>query len=186
MRIACFESPIIDIIVGEDNVDRVRRGDGWEQWVLEMSERDESVRNEGPTQYIRQDPREKMHYGHHMPPQQPFFPNSPVPNGIQAHRGVNGNGFQDSPVQLAGGAADFTPAGLGNTPTPNGTSAPPLSNGAYSATVDDRLQRETIFSDENVHHLRLVFRSPKESSSMKEGPPFHNASSRTFSHGSID
>ena len=49
LRYACHESRVIDVIQGEDGVDRVRRKEGWEKWVLAvMEERDESCRNAGP------------------------------------------------------------------------------------------------------------------------------------------
>jgi la-related protein 1 len=100
---------------------------------------------------------------------------------------MNGNGFHESPVQLAGGAPNFTPGGFNSVQTSNGF--PPVSNGTYTShgtPVDERLQGETTFSDENVQNLTLVFDSPEGNRAAKSGAPFHNASSRTFSHGSID
>ncbi|KAH8598987.1 hypothetical protein B0O99DRAFT_32780 [Bisporella sp. PMI_857] len=192
LRIACYETPEVEIIAGEDGIDRVRRADGWEKWVLDMSARDESVRNDGPTQHIRQDPRERFQYA---PPVLPHFQNFPsvpesrqMPNGLPpTPHGMNGNGFHESPVQLAGGAPNFTPGGFNSVQTSNGF--PPVSNGTYTShgtPVDERLQGETTFSDENVQNLTLVFDSPEGNRAAKSGAPFHNASSRTFSHGSID
>lgn len=50
IRAVCETSNEIDLVVGEDELERVRRHDGWDKWVLAMEERDEFARTEGPTQ----------------------------------------------------------------------------------------------------------------------------------------
>ncbi|KAF2018875.1 hypothetical protein BU24DRAFT_106974 [Aaosphaeria arxii CBS 175.79] len=44
----CHASPTIEYRVGVDGRDRLRRREGWEQWVLSSSDRDPSAQNDGP------------------------------------------------------------------------------------------------------------------------------------------
>jgi len=48
VKLVCQQSSTIEYRTCEHGQDRLRRRDGWEQWVLSMDERDESARNEGP------------------------------------------------------------------------------------------------------------------------------------------
>ncbi|CBX92375.1 hypothetical protein LEMA_P050810.1 [Plenodomus lingam JN3] len=48
IKLVCQQSADIEYRTSEHGQDRLRRRDGWAQWVLKMDERDESARNEGP------------------------------------------------------------------------------------------------------------------------------------------
>ncbi|KAJ5058995.1 hypothetical protein J3E74DRAFT_466595 [Bipolaris maydis] len=48
IKLVCQQSKSIEYRTGEDGQDRLRRKDGWAQWVLDMAERDASAQNEGP------------------------------------------------------------------------------------------------------------------------------------------
>ncbi|EUC33390.1 hypothetical protein COCCADRAFT_42382, partial [Bipolaris zeicola 26-R-13] len=48
IKAVCQQSKSIEYRTGEDGQDRLRRKDGWAQWVLDMAERDPSAQNEGP------------------------------------------------------------------------------------------------------------------------------------------
>lgn len=55
LRISAAQSKTIELRQGDDGEDRVRRRDGWEQWVLStMEERDPSARNPGPSAQLYQ------------------------------------------------------------------------------------------------------------------------------------
>jgi la-related protein 1 len=175
LRFACQESEVIDIIKGEDNVDRIRRNEGWEKWVLAMEERDESVRNAGPSFHHRQQRPQQMApmmlaSPHAMSPA--FSPTStdpfrPFANGAPLVP-MNGNGGLFHPETLLSAAVpDFAPGAL------------PVNG------VVDPLEAETTFFDDDVANLKLVFATPKGSENTKQ-TPHHNASARTFSNGSID
>ena len=175
LRFACQESEIIDIIKGEDNVDRIRRKEGWEKWVLGMEERDESVRNAGPSFHHRlQRPQQMgpmmLPSPHAMSPA--FSPTStepfrPYANGAPL-AAMNGNaGAYHPETPLSAAVPDFAPSVL-------------AVNGAV-----DPLDAETTFFDEDVANLKLVFAASKGSETVKQ-TPYHNASARTFSNGSID
>jgi la-related protein 1 len=173
LRYACQESRVIDIIQDEDAVDRVRRKEGWEKWVLAIEDRDVSVQNEGPKFQNRPQPR-LQHMGQMVisgnqamsPP--PFSPNAmessfpPYLNEVPIAPMMNGNGISHHPeTPLSAAVPDFAP------------SLYPVNG------FSDPLEEEN-FSDEEVAALMLVVTSPKSNVS------FHSTSSRTFSNGSID
>jgi la-related protein 1 len=175
LRFACQESEVIDIIKGEDNLDRVRRMEGWEKWVLtNMDERDPSVRNGGPT-FHRRAQRPQTVGPMMMPSPHPMSPGfsptstepfQPYPNGAPLVP-MNGNGVYQPETPLSAAVPDFAP------------SAVPI-NGAV-----DPLEAETTFFDEDVANLKLVFASSKGAEASKQ-TPYHSPSARTFSNGSID
>jgi la-related protein 1 len=178
LRYACQESDIIDVIQGEDGKDRIRRVEGWEKWIMAMEDRDESVRNAGPVQHLRSHPTPKFHQmapmmmpGHHAMSPLSFSPNGAAPNFPPYGNGVltmNGNGAYHAETPLSAAVAEFSP-----NPYPvNGHSDP--------------LEAETSFQNEEVANLTLVFARPRYSDDQKPKLPYHNASSRTFSNGSID
>ena len=179
LRFACQESEVIEIVVGEDGIDRLRRLDGWDKWVLPMEERDDTARHDGPERYFRHpmQPRpqpvvQRMIVAPHSAISPPSFspngtdpnfrPYAPVfngPNGVD-HAMIYQN---ESPLSAA--VPDFAP------------NLQPKAN--------NELEAETTFTDEEVDNLQLVYNS-KGPGDTKPRSPFHNASSRTFSNGSID
>ncbi|KAI1431992.1 hypothetical protein GGR50DRAFT_27253 [Xylaria sp. CBS 124048] len=50
LRQACIDSPVLELVMGNDGVERVRSKEGWEKWVIpDMSLRDPSARHDGPS-----------------------------------------------------------------------------------------------------------------------------------------
>ncbi|TAQ87937.1 hypothetical protein B7494_g3742 [Chlorociboria aeruginascens] len=179
LRHACLESEVIEIVKGEDGIDRLRRREGWEKWVLAIDERDDSTKNNGPTSFIRMAPPQRPQQHIVMSPHQamspPTFSNSgeptfrPYGNGIPVAPLLNGNGHSFHPeTPLSAAVPDFSPGLLS-------------FNGA-----SDPLEAETTFTDEDVENLQVVFAAPKGNEDPKSKTTFHPASSRTFSNGSID
>jgi la-related protein 1 len=173
---ACHESEIIEQIKGEDGVDRMRRKDGWEKWVLPVEERDESARNAGPSTHWRPPPHhirgQMIMSGNHSMSPPPFSPNGteasfrPYGNGAPATPSMNGNGNIYHPeTPLSAAVPDFAPGLL-------------VVNGS-----GDPLE---TFTDEEVANLTLVFAPPKVADDSKPKTPYHTSASRTFSNGSID
>ncbi|PQE11223.1 La domain family protein [Rutstroemia sp. NJR-2017a BVV2] len=186
LRYACQQSSAIELIKGEDGVDRIRRVDGWEQWVLPAEERDESMKNNsGPTTLIRDSPLSPSHLGQMMMPGQElgspgFAPNGNETafrygNGVVPPPAVNGNGnHYPAETPLSAAVPDFAPGLM------------PL-NGA-TLSMPDPLESETTFTDEEVENLNLVFAQAAQKSNDSKPPkvPYHTSASRTFSNGSID
>lgn len=182
LRHACQESDIVELVRGNDGADRLRRKEGWEKWVLAAEERDESVRNDGPTHFTLSSPvAQRLHHimpGHPSMSPTTFSPNGTDPNFRQYTNGgtlpassqINGNsGSYPSDTTLSATVPDFSPAQV-----------PVNGHGTF-----DSLEVETTFSDDEVSNLTLVFLPKGNSDGSKPKPPFHS-SSRTFSNGSID
>ncbi|KAL6155702.1 hypothetical protein ACJQWK_05227 [Exserohilum turcicum] len=104
IRLVCQQSKAIEYRTGENGQERLRRKDGWEQWVLDMAERDPSAQNDGPKELNQPqithpagfDPANLPQW----PAMSPGFPMSPYgTDGAYAQM----NGFH--PVALDGGLA---------------------------------------------------------------------------------
>ena len=194
IRYVCLNSSNIEFRLGTDGTDRLRKREGWQQWVLNMEERDPSAQNDGltPSQQSRDphlpmsdipyvyDDRQgtlprfngagpKPEEGQYMPPDgiaQPFVPptSSAMTNG-----NISGTPVTQTPLTAA--VPDFAP-GLPSLNT-RGLSLDATSHGASS------------FTDEQVESLMIVVRKPVNPMAPLP-PPFHSQTSRTFSNGSID
>ncbi|KAG9232171.1 hypothetical protein BJ875DRAFT_93411 [Amylocarpus encephaloides] len=175
---ACQESEIIDQIRGEDGVDRLRRKEGWEKWVLPIDDRDESVRNAGP----------QYHHSHHAPRlghialsgHQSLSPPPFSPIGTEASFRPFGNSVPTTP-HLNGNGHAYHPE------TPLSAAVPDFAPGLMAVNgTNDPLEAENTFSDEEIANLTLVFAPPKPMDETQPKTPYHTAASRTFSNGSID
>jgi la-related protein 1 len=180
LRFACQESEIIEIVIGEDGVDRLRRQDGWDKWVLPMEERDESARNDGPERYFRhpmqsrpQPVVQRMIVAPHSATSPPPF----SPNGIEPS-------FRPY-VPVFNGPNGMDHAMVYQTESPLSAAVPDFAPNLQPKSTTNELDAETTFTDEEVDNLQLVYNS-KGPGDTKPRSPFHNASSRTFSNGSID
>lgn len=183
LRYACQESETVEIVIGEDGINRLRRADGWDKWVMPMEERDESARNAGPKQFLvlqkinRHQPMARAaSLGQAVPMPQM------LPNGAQMYPGY------------------VTPMAAMTSPIGHQNSVPSYPQSALSAAVpefaplqsfkpEDYVDAEVTFKDDELDHLNVVY-SEKTPGASGESPvpkvPFHLASSRTFSNGSID
>ncbi|KAI1503209.1 hypothetical protein F5X99DRAFT_118573 [Biscogniauxia marginata] len=147
LRAACEDSSTVDIVVGNDGQERVRRKNGWRQWVIEnMEKRDISARHDGPTSFHLY-----TRYHHAMMPSSyqvenaPVFsptgadPNfvhytngnhltQPMTNGVNGANGVNGY-VPPTESQLSATVPEFSPAtNSGDARRANGV--------AYSHSLD--------------------------------------------------
>ncbi|TEY35771.1 hypothetical protein BOTCAL_0580g00010 [Botryotinia calthae] len=185
LRYACQQSTEIEIVKGEDGVDRIRRRDGWDQWVMPSEEREESMKhNDGPTTLIRDNHGPPSHMGQMMMPGQEVGSPAFSPGGNDFMRYGNGaaqapmangnNNHYHEETPLSAAVPYFTPGLL------------PLNGNTVPSP--DPLAPETTFTDEQIEDLNLVFaQSSRKTSDQKPARhPYHNSSSRTFSNGSID
>lgn len=196
IRHVCLNSPNIEFRQGTDGIDRLRKREGWQQWVLNMEERDSSAQNDGLT-----------------PSQQPRVPHLPIsdaPYGYDERQGplpkFNGAITRPEDTQYMpsdGMAAPFVPSAPaplvmanGNisdasvTQTPLSAEVPDFAPGipslyTRSLSLDASPNGASSFTDEQVESLMIVVRKPINPSTPLP-PPFHSQSSRTFSNGSID
>ncbi len=194
IRYVCLNSPNIEFRQGTDGIDRLRKREGWQQWVLNMEERDPSAQNDGLT-----------------PSQQPrvaHLPTSDVPYGYEERQGTlpkfNGATPRQEDSQYVppeGIVPPFVPAApsvVANghisdasvTQTPLSAAVPDFAPGMLSLntrgySLDSSSHGTSSFTDEQVESLMIVVRKPVNPLAPLP-PPFHSQSSRTFSNGSID
>ena len=218
LRHVCGQLKNIEYRPGEDGVDRLRRKDGWEQWIRPMSERVPSARNEGPPaggrpsvrkqgsseQYRFSGPlfnspgfrsgstwnndiyREGFANGQAsvIPPNVATFDshisetpvNTTVANLSSEHNNTlpNENGHATSEMAAAEGS---------NQKSADSTSSSHLTNG-YLPSGEVK-HEENAFPDEKIVELKVIVLE-NDLISPTSQPPFVTASTRTFSHGSID
>ncbi|KAM3521814.1 hypothetical protein NHJ13051_006026 [Beauveria bassiana] len=130
LRVVCEMSLDVDLVVGEDEIERVRRRDGWESFVLPLKDRDDLARNHGPVKLSF-----KNRAPYTMPPQ---FNGIQVPYGVPSspafipqeqlqqfdHHAMNGvNEHSQKGSQLSAAVPDFAPSGAVQNPAAkaNGT-----------------------------------------------------------------
>lgn len=120
VRHVCEETNEIEYVVGDDDQERLRRRNGWQNFVLPMKERDDIAQTPGPAQFSFKS-RSFAYAPHYngMAPQgftsppgyqpQPFMEEHHNFNG--AHGLVNGNGHAHGGAsQLSAEVPDFSPS----------------------------------------------------------------------------
>ncbi|OAA79573.1 La domain family [Akanthomyces lecanii RCEF 1005] len=136
LRAVCEMSMDIDLAVGEDDVERVRRREGWESFILPLEDRDDLARNSGPAQlsfknrvpYAMQPQFNGMQMPYGMPSPPAFVPQDFQQFDHHAVNGVNGiNGHNHKGSQLSAAVPDFAPSGAVQNPAPK-------ANGAVNGT----------------------------------------------------
>lgn len=191
IRYICLSSPQIEFWTGLDGFDRLRKREGWQQWVLRVEDRDPSAQNDGPSQ-VFQPQLQNTHYdtsgGYEDRHSSPLRHPEPVPyqhsdasfvsytTNAPLAGSLNGNVADTSITQtpLSAAVPEFAP---GLKPSYRPESSP--------SRRDPQKSTENAFTDEQVDYLIIVVRKPL-SNSASVSPPFPSASSRTFSNGSID
>ncbi|KAI1811157.1 hypothetical protein GGS20DRAFT_588818 [Poronia punctata] len=136
LRQACIESTVLELVIGNDGVERVRSKKDWEKWVIkEMELRDPSARHDGPSTWQQftggyQPPMMSPPYHSDMSQVYPppgdhvygHYPNgtyAPPPLNISVANGTNGQG-RSQESQLSATVPEFSPS---TTTAPNGPEA---------------------------------------------------------------
>ena len=212
IRYVCLNSAQMEIRTGMDGLDRVRKRDGWQQWILSVEERDPSAQNDAPVQMQQlRIPRPQVTEDFYSPsgrspavsPRGSFSPT----NGVfvdSEYQSLNGiapsfipplssatadDSIIDTPITqtpLSAAVPDFAPG----MPSMHNHGFVPLESQAHSQTqpqsqAQTQSHGENPFTDEQVESLVIVVRKPV-SPGAPIRVPFHSAASRTFSNGSID
>jgi la-related protein 1 len=174
LKLVCQQSSHVQYRTGEDGRDRLRRREGWEQWVLNMVERDESAQNEGPKElhnppvpnpagFDQSNPPQypTMHTGYgndvSYPQNNPFVPSAP----------------QDTAAAPTESLTNGTSEGTNGTAVPNGQ---PIEESTKAVSADP-----DSFSDAQLGNLTVIVRKQH-----KLSPALRPFASRTFSNGSLD
>jgi la-related protein 1 len=186
IKLVCFQSSNVEFRVGQDGKERLRRREGWEQWVLGVSERHPSAQNDGPEE-LHKPPFPHPHGFDQSGA--PRFPDmsavSPTGPGLVANEApypiINGaNGDHSSGLQ----ALPIMPVDdIANGSVVEGSNGSIIPNGHLIETSTETVSGEPdSFSDEQVENLTVVVRK-QDQSQTRTLPP---ATSRTFSNGTID
>jgi la-related protein 1 len=189
IKAACLKSEIIEIRVGEDGKERLRKREGWQQFVLPMDQRESTSQNDGPQ--VLQRPE--------APQLQPLWQANP---SIQ-YRGPASAGpvqrasFDIPPYAMNGMVPPFSPYphdpqdsavfGEGTEELLRGRTMKPSAKDFHGFPgqqpfADARQSEPDTFLDQNVNELNVIYK-PNPNPGRA---PFHSSSSRTFSNGSID
>lgn len=171
IKLVCQQSNVVQYRTGEDGQDRLRRREGWEQWVLNMADRDAVAQNEGPKE-LRQPPVPRPSgFDQSNPPLWPMSAVEPTgPYGNIPYPQMNGYSHgQDSAP-----AADSVPNGASeNSIDAAVSSGQPIEASTVSPEPDS-------FPDAHVATLAIIVRKPLQS--LSQTAP----SSRTLSNVSLD
>ena len=183
IKLVCYQSKTIEFRIGLDGKDRLRRREGWEQWVLGIPERDPSAQNDGPDELHNPPiPHPNGFDQSGMPRFTEMVAGSPtglapLPNGAP-YPAVNGI-HSENPQNASMAPEDSIPNGL-MAEGLNGFAAP---NGHTNEISTKTVSGEPdSFSDEQVENLTVVVRKQDQS----QTPALPPAASRTFSNGSLD
>ncbi|KAI9891814.1 MAG: hypothetical protein M1814_002379 [Vezdaea aestivalis] len=196
IRLICIEPSVlptalmqiiedVEWVRGQDGLERLRRRNGWEQFVLDKSERDEAARVDGPVSFVPMmyDPMQILPERQPMgPPDMPYFdpmfppygmmPNygSTPGNDMGMHAPPNGDGSYP-PTPFSAAAPDFAPSFLPVNGNGTGPSGPPQI-------------QEDKYTNDQINYLRIMTRDPEPQNDTDH--PLRLPAARTFSNGSID
>ncbi|KAK0765330.1 hypothetical protein N5P37_001256 [Trichoderma harzianum] len=153
VRAVCEISTELDLAVGEDDIERVRRSQAWESFVLPLEDRDEFARNHGPAHLTFKNRPSQMPpqfngmpvpYGMASPPAYAAHAEIPfqqLPDDALIGQGLNGlaNGHVNGVSQLSADVPDFAPSGALQLDGLAKTNGPVAVNGHAEKPVDSTL-----------------------------------------------
>ncbi|KAK4553186.1 hypothetical protein LTR86_009716 [Recurvomyces mirabilis] len=184
LKDVCMNSETVEIRIGEDGKERLRRREGYEQFVLPTDQRNPGAQNDGPKQL-------HLLERHHAPAFVPGPSRGPQSAGAPSMQ-------QQPPFARRSYDAGFTLNGMAPqfNSYPSGSEAingddargrpakPPMygdtvSQASEAVTNGPTDQEPDAFPDDQVSSLTVMAK-------VKQTRPPHGAATRTFSNGSID
>jgi la-related protein 1 len=174
LKLVCQQSTHVQYRTGEDGRDRLRRREGWEQWVLSMADRDESAQNEGPKELHNPPVPNPAGFDQLNPPQYPTM-----------HTGYDNDVSYPQHNPFIPGAQDAAAApseDLTNGTSSEGANGAAVPNGQPIEESTKAVSAEPdSFSDAQLERLTVIVR--KQNKLLAALRP---SASRTFSNGSLD
>ncbi|KAK7530063.1 hypothetical protein IWX46DRAFT_558821 [Phyllosticta citricarpa] len=175
VRYACSLSTSIEIKVGSDGKDRLRRREGWEQWVLPMGDRDSTAQNDGPGEVNQPsvvppqpfDPRYMMQYP--MAPAE--MPSSPTP-GPGSFQPLNGVVHASSPMN----GSDLPNGGPHSEALPSqfsGLNVAAVPSFAPNSSSNGVNPEADSFADSQTKGLTVIVRKTEKQSQPPSVPSNH-------------
>ncbi|KAL1958588.1 hypothetical protein VTO42DRAFT_4185 [Malbranchea cinnamomea] len=179
LRMVCRQLKNVEYRACEDGVDRVRKRDKWEQWVLSMELRDPSAQNDGPA------PLSSTPEGNKDGSSNVVQTDGSVPytNGATHDTPAPSAASQVAPTDATNVDAPSRPAKLSSAAPEFMPMVPPATqkeNANVRKTVD-----ESSFPDEQIENLVIVVRKPGVSSPTTQSPLLI-PSFRSVSSGFVD
>jgi len=176
IKFVCLQAHELELRLGADGKDRIRRKDGWEKWVMPMDDRDPSARHEGPPEIEHSQASYSGVYAQPFrQPQTPQFDMSPHTNAGHFEQYSQPVGFSPVPVspqkKMNGVAGPSSPSATGDY-NQNVDSAPsmpqvnaPLTNGVHSPkrSQDDDQHDDTSGILVAVKPINSALESKKDS-----------------------
>lgn len=200
LKAVCHHSQIIEIVIGDDQKERVRKREGWEPFCLPIEQREPSAQTTGPERLQQLErPQLSMAFLNQIPPQFRGPASAGLPNMHQRYdrRSYDSaygmaNGYPPQFATYPGYAESMYHESM-NGDEPRGRAAKsPIHESVTSPTeqplanVQSNADSEPdAFPDADINNLTLLVKSLREDESNDQ-PQWHSASSRTFSNGSID
>ena len=186
----CVNSPNIEYYDPRvDGIDRVRKRDGWQQWVLKMEERDPTAQNDGPPPRHQYPSVTDAHHTFDDPsavsPQSNAVPNSEDSVQFQSLDSVAPSYGQIGSIGVSNGADGFTSRAPLSAAVSEFSPSVRSHNSRSFSQPDSQTPGTSVFTDEQVDNLNIVVRKAVTATTPTR-PHFHSSSSRTFSNGSID
>lgn len=192
VRDVCFASSVIETRIAEDESIWLRKGVDWQQWVMDMDSRVSQARNDGPTfptlpPFQAYGVSQTLNDGHEMSPKSRTA--SVPPDNIQ-YQSLDGAAAPVTqvvtiPTQHSNGMSPSHQAPLSAAVSEFSPSVRSATGRVFSSP-DPYAQGTSTISDEEMDKLVITFRAKPADVTAPVLPPFHSASSRTFSNGSID
>ena len=216
LRNVCTDLKSIEFRAGHDGIDRLRRREGWEQWVLPMSQREVAAQNEGPPPFAHPtyQPNGSNEYFPYPAPASTMFRHARQWNGEMSRHVSDSAQSVEIPLGTASVGARFSETPVSATApafSPNGHMSPFTHDTAVTGEV---MQIQTVHQDaanlavpyisgearalsseieydgdtfpDKDIHMVRVLRRSNDAISPAALPLFLSDSSRTFSHGSVD
>jgi la-related protein 1 len=144
IKLVCQQSNIVQYRTGEDGQDRLRRKEGWEQWVLNMSDRDAVAQNEGPKELHQPPVPHPASFDSSSTPQWPISAVEPAGPYVGNGSFSPMNGYSHGSDQDNGPVADSMTNGTAN----EGSSEAAIPNGHPVETSTKAVSSEPdFFSD---------------------------------------
>lgn len=153
VKLVCQQSSVVQYRTGEDGQDRLRRREGWEQWVLNMTDRDAAAQNEGPKE-LHQPPVPRPNgFDQSNLPQWPMSAAEPtVPYGSNAPFPLM-NGYSHGNTQDGVPATDNLPNGTASEVSNDGS----VPNGHPIEDMTKAVSPEPdSFSDTHIASLIVI------------------------------
>lgn len=200
IRYVCINSQHIEFRQGRDGIDRIRKRDGWQQWVLSKEDRDPSAQNDGSVQTPQQRVLHSQSFDVAQTPDKHAETNKQssssshsvdegvfrMPNGVPPpfvpipSAPANNLNMTEGPLTqtpLSAAVPDFAPS----APRPTDLALPRTDH--EPSSMDQTVPAASAFTDDQIESLIIVVRKPVNSSASSAFPP---ELSRTLSNGSVN